>query len=194
MLTPPAPYVLRPMRLVDVPVVMRIERLAFAVPWSANAYEYELSFNKLAHYQVLGLKSGRLIGYAGYWMLAGEAHISTIAIRPAWRGRGLGELLLLNLLYLALADAAALATLEVRLSNTVAQALYAKYRFEPVGRRKRYYQNREDALLMTAKPLDVAYRAFLDAQRQALFGRVRQAGSAPVEAEEPGRRRPGVTK
>ncbi len=75
---------------------------------------------------------------------------SRLAVSDAWRGRGLGELLLLDLLFAAYTHNAQLATLEVRRSNTVAQALYAKYRFVEVGVRRRYYRNPpEDALLLT---------------------------------------------
>ena len=64
------------------------------------------------------------------------------------------------------------ATLEVRRSNTVAQSLYSKFRFEVVGERRRYYERREDALIMTAGPLDAAYRVFLKEKQTALFERL----------------------
>ena len=101
-----------------------------------------------------------------------EAHISTIAVSDDWRGRGLGELLLLNLLREAYDFSASLATLEVRRSNIVAQSLYRKYLFKLVGERKRYYQGREDALIMTVKPLDKTYRSFLRARESSLFRRL----------------------
>jgi ribosomal-protein-alanine N-acetyltransferase len=92
-----------------------------------------------------------VVGYAGYWFVVDEAHISTIAVHPEWRGRGVGEHLLVHLLGQALDLGAVAATLEVRVSNTAAQNLYRKYGFEQVGRRRRYYRdNGEDALLMTA--------------------------------------------
>jgi ribosomal-protein-alanine N-acetyltransferase len=176
MLKPPAPYFLRTMRLSDIDSVMAIEREAFPTPWRASAYEYEITRNRMATYQVLtaqlGDRPARVIGYSGHWLLVGEAHVSTIAVGPAWRGRGLGELLLLNLLRLACRQAAQLATLEVRRSNLVAQALYKKYRFDLVGERRRYYQGKEDALLMTVSPLDEGYRAFLRSRQEALFQRL----------------------
>lgn len=86
------------------------------------------------------------------WMFVDEAHVSTIASHPAWRGRGVGELLLLSLMREAERRAAIFVTLEVRVSNTVAQNLYLKYGFEEVGLRKRYYRdNGEDALIMTVQ-------------------------------------------
>jgi ribosomal-protein-alanine N-acetyltransferase len=173
----PSPYHLRPMRLSDIQAVMDIEVKAFPVPWQASAYRYEISQNRLSHYQVLllneGDRSAQLVGYAGFWMLAGEAHISTIAVDPKRRCQGLGEILFLSLLRQAYALHAQLATLEVRVSNTAAQALYIKYNFKEVGQRRRYYQGKEDALIMTVEPLDRAYRNFLRVREETLVRRVK---------------------
>ncbi|HWE60424.1 MAG TPA: ribosomal protein S18-alanine N-acetyltransferase [Chloroflexota bacterium] len=90
-----------------------------------------------------------LAGYAGLWLMVDEAHITTIAVRPRFRGRGLGELLLVALAEIAYDINARWLTLEVRVSNHVAQALYRKYGFKPAGIRQRYYSdNQEDALIM----------------------------------------------
>lgn len=173
MIKPPYPYRIRSMRLSDIAAIMSIEHDAFPVPWKASAYEYEISSNRLGHYFVLTVQLGdqpaKVIGYTGFWMLTDEAHISTIAISNDWRGRGLGELLLLNLLNKAYDLSASLATLEVRKSNIIAQSLYRKYQFELVGERKRYYQGREDALIMTVRSLDKIYRSFLRARESSLF-------------------------
>jgi ribosomal-protein-alanine N-acetyltransferase len=164
------------MRLSDISRVMDIERKTFLTPWKANAYEYEITRNRVASYQVLTVTYGdhkqTIIGYCGYWNLAGEAHVSTIAVDPLWQGKGLGELLILSILSQACADVARLATLEVRKSNTVAQSLYQKYLFKTVGQRPRYYQGKEDALLMTVEPLDDNYRLFLRQKKRNLFGRL----------------------
>jgi ribosomal-protein-alanine N-acetyltransferase len=94
----------------------------------------------------------RVIGYGGFWFILDEAHVSTIAVHPDWRGQGIGERLLATMLEQALDLGAVTATLEVRVSNARAQGLYRKYDFEVVGRRKHYYRdNSEDALLMTAQ-------------------------------------------
>lgn len=176
MLKPPKPYRLRTMRLSDIPSVMAIEKTSFPTPWKDNAYEYEITRNRLATYNVITARRGdkpeELIGYSGYWLMSGEAHISTIAVAPDWRGKGLGELLFLNIMMMACLDAAYLATLEVRKSNEVAQRLYKKYRFQIVGERPRYYQGAEDAILMTVEPLDDDYRVFLRRCRRDLFQRL----------------------
>lgn len=179
---------------------MEIEREAFALPWPESAYHHELTQNELAHYYVLGPRSpssspvqsssawrhlwqilrhhpvtpispATVWGYGGFWMMYDEAHISTLAVRSQWRRQGLGELLLLCLLDEARRLRARLATLEVRVSNSAAQALYAKYGFEQVGQRKGYYcDNREDALIITTPELaSPDYQALLQARRSELL-------------------------
>lgn len=145
-----------PMRLADIPEVMAIERLSFPNPWPASAYRYELGQNERAHYFVARPLSahpagkGPVVGYGGFWLVAGEAHISTIAVQPDYRRAGLGELLLGEMIDRARSLGADLMTLEVRASNLIAQGLYRKYGFQEAGVRKGYYtDNREDALLMT---------------------------------------------
>ncbi len=89
-------------------------------------------------------------GFLGLWVMVDEAHIINIAVREAGRGKGLGELLLISGLEMAIKNKAMVATLEVRTSNTLAQALYTKYGFQKVGLRKGYYtDNKEDAHIMT---------------------------------------------
>ncbi len=90
-----------------------------------------------------------IIGFAGLWLMVDEAHITTIAMHPDYRRRGLGEWLLVNLIDIAYAIGAKWVTLEVRVSNYTAQNLYRKYGFREAGLRHRYYSdNQEDALIM----------------------------------------------
>lgn len=181
MLTIPPPYYLRKMKAVDITAVKEIDRLSFPTPARDGLFEHEIEGNNLAYYQILERwpddEDVCLVGYSGYWLIGNEAHISTIAVHPNWRGVGLGEILLLNMLYLAYRHPAHLATLEVRTSNTVAQNLYQKYRFEVVGKRIRYYRDTgEDALIMTLSPLDAPYRTFLDRQQKQLLSRLAVEG------------------
>ena len=91
-------------------------------------------------------ETGTILGYGGLWKIDGEAHISTIAIDPVWRGKGYGEILLAGMFGKALQLNAEYIVLEVRVSNSVAQSLYRKYGFSSVGRRKNYYRSdKEDA-------------------------------------------------
>ena len=105
--------------------------------------------------QAMGESLRSIVGYAGLWQMADEAHVTTIATHPSVRGRGVGELLLLGLISRALEIGAHWMTLEVRVSNTVAQNLYSKYTFKEMGVRRRYYSdNGEDALVLWTDPLD----------------------------------------
>ena len=90
-----------------------------------------------------------IIGFAGLWLMVDEAHITTIAMHPDFRRRGLGEFMLVNLIDIASDINARWVTLEVRVSNYTAQNLYRKYGFREAGLRHRYYSdNQEDALIM----------------------------------------------
>ena len=92
----------------------------------------------------------RIAGYAGMWILADEAHIMSIASLLECRRKGVGEALLIALFDLAVQHRARILTLEVRVSNIVAQNLYLKFGFQKTGVRKAYYlDNREDALIMS---------------------------------------------
>jgi len=153
-----------PMTLDDVPHVSEIEKVSFSAPWSVETYRHELRHNRRSFYLVLRPEPGQadggapsLIGYGGYWLLDGEAHIMTIAIRPTWRRHHFGEWLLLELLDAARRGGAHQATLEVRVGNLAAITLYTKLGFTEVGLRKRYYRdNNEDARLLTLFKLDQA--------------------------------------
>ena len=196
------PYRVEPMQWGDVPQVMAIERRSFTLPWSEYTYRHELLDNRNAHYFVARRLDGHvpsrpaswrerflkrglfkreekapIVGYGGFWIVIDEAHISTIASDAQWRGQGIGELMLLAMIERSIELGAHEVTLEVRVSNTVAQNLYRKYGFEDVGRRPGYYRdNNEDANLMTVANVHKAeYQAKLKALHEALEVRLRQA-------------------
>lgn len=100
-------------------------------------------------------KSGfALCGYAGLWLMVDEAHVTTIGVHPRHRGQGAGELLFLGLVDIAQEMRAVRMSLEVRVSNLTAQALYRKYGLEIAGVRRRYYSdNGEDAYIMWSEPI-----------------------------------------
>ncbi|HEY8170521.1 MAG TPA: ribosomal protein S18-alanine N-acetyltransferase [Candidatus Limnocylindria bacterium] len=158
-----------PMSLDDVAAVHEIERLSFSVPWPAHAFEQELRGNRLAHYLV-ARAGDRLVGFAGTWLMVDDSHITTFGIHPDWRRQGIGRQLLLSLADLSMAIGARRMTLEVRVSNEAAQALYRSFGFEVVGRRPRYYtDDGEDALVMTTPELDGAsMQAVINAERTRL--------------------------
>jgi ribosomal-protein-alanine N-acetyltransferase len=191
------PYIVEPMRLRDIKEVMEIEHDSFPSPWSARAYRYELLGNDSSHYFVvrqrwtekprlsllarirrsLGVRKRPVIlGYGGFWLMAGEAHISTIAVQPNWRRRGIGELLLAAMLDRATELEAEIATLEVRVSNVTAQNLYQKYGFQQVGLKRQYYRDRnEDALILSTERLtSAAFQSHFQRLKRALEERLTQ--------------------
>lgn len=122
-----------------------------------------------------------IVGYAGLWLAVDEGHITTITVAPSWRGRGIGELLLCGLIDQAIDLHAAMLTLEVRISNHVAQRLYLKYGFRPAGKRPRYYtDNNEDALIMwTERITGPEYQQRLTRLRAELIARLRMQATHP---------------
>ena len=101
--------------------------------------------------------SQRIVGLAGVWIMADEAHLTTIAVRKAYRRQGIGELLLIVAVTLATMHNAQVLTLEVRASNFSAITLYEKYGFSEIGIRRGYYpEDGEDALVMSTDKLTLA--------------------------------------
>jgi ribosomal-protein-alanine N-acetyltransferase len=91
-----------------------------------------------------------ICGFVGMWLMVDEAHIINVAVKEEYRGKGIGELLIISGITMANKLGASIVTLEVRLSNKIAQNLYGKYGFKEAGIRKGYYtDNKEDALIMT---------------------------------------------
>jgi ribosomal-protein-alanine N-acetyltransferase len=193
----PQVTLLRPMRREDIPQVAAIDQQSFPMSWSPNAYLYEIEHNPLSWLAVVvrtgtgpaqlswidGLRQAlklngapggeEIIGYGGFWFTRREAHISTLAVRPDWRGQGLGEVLLAGMVRRALGLEAELVSLEVRVSNTPALALYRKYAFAESGVKRAYYRdNGEDAYDMRVQPLDAIYRERFDALWEAVTARV----------------------
>lgn len=121
------------------------------------------------------LVSRRVVGYAGLWLMVDEAHITAIAVAPPYRGFGVGELMMLSMVDVAREIGAQFLTLEVRVSNSVAQGLYRKYGFKDTGVRRRYYSdNNEDALIMWSDPLESpGFLQMIDHHRQDLINRMR---------------------
>ena len=174
---------IRTMTADDITQVADIERESFPSMWPQTAYRRELS-NQLARYLVIteerdvpplaptqapGVwntirrivgadapadRHDYLLGFIGLWLMVGEAHVVTVAVRERYRRMGIGERLLIAALELAIGAEQEVATLEVRASNDSAQRLYDKYTFARLGLRKRYYtDNNEDAVIMTTPDL-----------------------------------------
>jgi ribosomal-protein-alanine N-acetyltransferase len=109
-------------------------------PWFKRLFSYERRLN-IPEY---------IVGFSGFWLMVGEAHIIAIGVRNAYRRLGIGEGLLIATIELAQTSNAHVVTLEVRASNRIAQELYRKYGFQVVGRRLKYYSSDgEDAIIMS---------------------------------------------
>ncbi|MDE0610799.1 MAG: ribosomal protein S18-alanine N-acetyltransferase [Anaerolineaceae bacterium] len=151
---------LRPMRPEDIDQVAAIDTHCFRPPWPKRSWRDEIGMRNHSHLVVLcdGLvprspgwrrhlrlpgtrtPTERVVGYGGMWLIAGEAHISTLATHPDHRGLGYGELLLAALIRRALARQASSVVLEVRESNRVARNLYHKFGFRLYGMKAGYYR------------------------------------------------------
>lgn len=143
--------IFRSMTLKDIDTILQIERESFTAPWSEEAFRTELTHNHFARYMVME-QDGAILGYGGMWLIVDEAHVTNIAVRAPYRGKGLGERLLREMMRTAAWLGAVRMTLEVRVSNDVAQNLYRKLGFYGSGIRPRYYSdNQEDALIMWAE-------------------------------------------
>ena len=132
--------------------ILEIENSSFPVPWSASAFEEEISKNISNLWAIISEQ--RLLAYICFWMFDREIHILNFAVHPQKRNLGLGKLLLENIIEAGTAGRVEKIWLEVRPSNVPALSIYKKYGFYEIGRRKGYYSDsKEDAIIMT---LDIA--------------------------------------
>ena len=139
---------IQPMQPEHLSSVLAIESVSFPTPWSHRAYMGELTRNNFAHYFV-GLIDGQVVGYIGLWIMVDEAHITTIAVHPEYRGNKFAERFIQFAEEYSKIWGAEKMVLEVRVSNEAAQKVYKRLGFEVIGLRKQYYNDTlEDALVM----------------------------------------------
>lgn len=131
----------------DIDGVFEVEKNCFEHHWSKDAFAKELK-NDVARYLVAKI-DGKIVGYVGIWFVVDEGHITNVAVHSDYRGKKIGDELVKALVELCRENNIASMTLEVRVSNVVAQNLYKKYGFKLAGIRKEYYSdNKEDAMIM----------------------------------------------
>ena len=141
-------YEIVPMSREHIPQIARLEQMCFSAPWSEAMLEEEL-FNPQASFLVAEDEDGGVVGYAGLHVVLDEGYIDNVAVEPDARKHGVASALLDVFCRYGAAELAFL-TLEVRVSNAPAIALYSKFGFREEGRRKNYYQHpAEDAIIMT---------------------------------------------
>ncbi|MCB1013559.1 MAG: ribosomal protein S18-alanine N-acetyltransferase [Acidimicrobiales bacterium] len=149
-----------PMRRRHLRGVLRIETQSYPKPWTYGLYLSELALGGLRCYLV-ARSAGEIVGYGGLMYVGPDAHVTTLAVAPEHQRRGIGGRVLLALARAAVAHGAENLTLEVRVTNDAAIALYRRFGFAPAGVRKNYYAEvKEDALVMWAN--DIHTRAYGD--------------------------------
>jgi ribosomal-protein-alanine N-acetyltransferase len=133
----------------DLAGVLEVEQASFTNPWTREMYSWELQNRSVCHIFVVRAIEPRVVGFCTFWLVLDEIHINNVAIRPEFRGRGIGTALLHHILAEAARLGARRATLEVRASNEGARRLYERLGFYVAGRRRHYYTNPvEDALIL----------------------------------------------
>ncbi len=138
---------IRNFELKDSESVYEISKICFPLPWSLEAIKGEAD-NEFAHY-VVAVCSGQVVGFGGMWILLDEADITNIAVHPDFQGQQVGSRIVEGLIKICISKNVSDITLEVRISNVVAQKLYKKYGFVEEGIRKKFYENNnEDAVIM----------------------------------------------
>jgi ribosomal-protein-alanine N-acetyltransferase len=158
--------------------VLRIEQQVYPRPWTFGLFLGEISQRASRVYLVARVGS-EVVGYAGMFRAVDDGHITTIAVDPAWQRRGIATRMLLALARAAVDRGCRNLTLEVRMSNSGAQALYQRFGFVPAGVRKGYYpETAEDALVMWANDIDT--EAYTDRLREIEGG---VPGSTVVESD-----------
>lgn len=133
--------------------IASIEQLCFSDPWSERSIASELD-NELSFWLVYE-DEGRVLGYIGSQSVPPDSDVMNLAVLPEYRKKGIAQALMNELLHTLHSQGIESLTLEVRVSNAPAIALYTKLGFEIVGKRPRYYVNpKEDALIMRKELCD----------------------------------------
>ncbi len=122
-----------------------IEKQCFKTPWSHDTLEKEL-YNPLANYFVVN-EGETVVAYIGYYKIFDEAHITNVAVAPPYQGRRIATELIEYTLDKMREQGIARATLEVNANNEKAIRLYEKFGFRLSGRRPKYYEGTDDALI-----------------------------------------------
>lgn len=137
----------RRMRHHDIEAVRNIDLVVYSRPWSTATWRRELGDSQRHH--LVATRAGEIVGHAGVLFVTDEAHLTTVAVAPTDQGRGVGTLLVLDLLDEAVARGVESAMLEVRATDRRTQRIYSRIGFGPAGIRKRYYSEPvDDAVIM----------------------------------------------
>lgn len=141
---------IRAMTRADVPAVAALEAAHQPRPWSEQVFRDELGTENRIYLVALG---PGIVGFGGVMVIGDEAHVTNLLVAPEHRGRGVGRLLMVELIEEVVANGARHLTLEVRKENDAARALYSRLGLAPVGVRPRYYGD-DDALILWAHDIN----------------------------------------
>jgi len=140
---------IEPLRRRHLTAIMPIEDASYPKPWTIGVFNSEIEMMRRGERHYLVARDGaELVGYAGLMFVVDDAHVTNIAVAQQRQRQGIATRLLAELAWAAIDRGCAALTLEVRVSNVGAQALYREFGFVPAGVRKKYYENVEDAIVM----------------------------------------------
>jgi ribosomal-protein-alanine N-acetyltransferase len=133
----------------DLDGVLAVEAESFTNPWTREMYAWELQNRTVCHIYIVRTPECAVAGFCAFWLVFDENHVNNVALRPQFRGRGIGSALLRHVVAEARRLGARRATLEVRASNVAARRLYERLGFYVAATRRNYYTNPvEDALIL----------------------------------------------
>jgi ribosomal-protein-alanine N-acetyltransferase len=172
-----AEIIIRQMMAGDIEQVHALDQRSFPTPWPLKSFKYELEQNKAAHMWVAEETNENLekkiIGTIVVWLLIDDAHIATLAVDEPYHRKGIASQLIFTALSQLVGKGAVLSTLEVRETNTAAQALYLGFGFQPVGRRRAYYRDSgEDAIIMALYDINIDRLSVITRERAKKMARV----------------------
>jgi ribosomal-protein-alanine N-acetyltransferase len=145
---------IRRLSLPDLDPIVAIENAVYPTPWSRSMFAGELAKPSSVSLGAFDAEAGGLVAYLIVSRYVDAWHIMNVAVHPECRRQGVASRLLDELFELTAGDPRRGYTLEVRVSNATAIALYERFGFEPSGVRRGYYtDNREDALIMWKDPI-----------------------------------------
>ncbi|CAB4365354.1 MAG: ribosomal-protein-alanine N-acetyltransferase [Actinobacteria bacterium] len=143
-----------PLRRRHLAAILPIEQASYPAPWTVGVFQSEIELARTGERHYLIARDGaEVVGYGGLMFVLDDAHVTNIAVAPSRQRQGIATKLLAGLAWEAIARNCHALTLEVRVSNVAAQALYREFGFAPAGVRKKYYESVEDAIVMWCNDL-----------------------------------------
>ena len=156
---------IEPLRRRHLADVMPIEQASYPRPWTIGVFHSEIEMMRRDERRYLIARDGNaIVGYGGVMFVVDDAHVTNVAVSPQRQREGIATRLLAELAWASIDHGCVALTLEVRSSNTAAQALYREFGFVPAGVRKKYYENVEDAIVMWCN--DLALPEYRDRLRE----------------------------